>query len=103
MPSHEFIDLLGEMKDLHIRKSADYAQDDNAYSNFEFAAIVSQPFKDPADRVFATMIGVKLARLAELLGSDKTPNNESVEDTMKDMSVYSTMWAAHRRKRRMAA
>jgi len=94
----DFVALLREMAEIHDRKSQDYAQDNNVYSNFEYAAAISAAFTDPVDRVFATMIGVKLARLAEL-GKGKVPNNESVEDSHKDLSVYTVIWAAYKRSK----
>lgn len=101
--SPEFIDLLADMKAVHESKSADYAQDDNPFSNFEYSATVGERFTDPVDRVFATMIGIKLARLAELLSNGKTPKNESIDDTMKDGTVYWGLWTAYHRKKRALA
>jgi len=98
MVNQPFIDLLQQMADIHDRKSNDYARDDNPYSNFEFAAAVADQFTHPVDRVFATLIGVKLARLGQLLGAGKDPSNESVDDTMVDLNVYSGLWTTWRRK-----
>lgn len=92
-----FLRLVDEMADLHHRKNADYARDDNPYSNFEFAAAIAAEFTDPVDRVFATMLGIKLARLGQLLGAGKVPNNESADDTMRDLTVYAAIWTAWRR------
>lgn len=94
----EFTELLKRMQETHDKKSHDYAQDSNVFSNFEYAAKVSEPFKDPVDRVFATMIGIKLARLAELLNG-KTPKNESVEDTFLDGPNYFAIWGSMHMKR----
>ena len=79
---------------LHDRKSHDYAQVGNPYSNFEYAATVASRFHDPVDRVFATMIGIKLARIAELK-SGKIPNNESLRDSYDDLANYSALWASY--------
>lgn len=84
------------MEDLHERKNHDYASDGNPYSNFEYAAMVSKDFTDPVDRVFATLIGVKLARLQELT-KGKVPNNESVNDTYLDLANYAAIWASRQR------
>lgn len=86
---------LERMAEIHNRKSHDYARDDNAFSNFEYAALVAQPFTDPVDRVFATMIGIKLARLAELTAAGKEPQNESLRDTFDDLATYAALWASY--------
>ena len=77
-----FADALRQMEDTH----------ENRYSNFEFAAAIADELPDGPDHVFATMIGIKLARLAELLSEGKTPKHESVEDTFLDLSNYAVLW-----------
>lgn len=91
-----FSALLDEMRELHFSKNHDYAQDGNPYSNFCQAAEVAAGFSG-IDAVFATMIGVKLARLRELTSAGKTPNNESIDDTRKDLAMYATLWASYYR------
>jgi hypothetical protein len=86
--------LLHEMRELHNSKNADYARNDNAFSNFEEAAQVAAGFEG-VDAVFATLIGIKLARLRELTRSKKTPNNESINDTRRDLAMYATLWCAY--------
>jgi len=87
--------LMDEIKELHDRKNSDYAQKGNPYSNFERAALLAAMFKDPIDQVFATLIGVKLARLGQLLSSEKQlPKNESIEDSFKDLTNYCGIWTA---------
>ena len=86
---------LERMAEIHERKSHDYATAANPYSNFEYAAIVAEPFADPMDRTFATMLGIKLARLAELTASGKTPQNESIRDTFDDLATYAALWASY--------
>jgi len=89
-----FDSLLDEMRKLHFSKNHDYAQDGNPYSNFCQAADVAAGFSG-IDAVFATMIGVKLARLRELTSAGKTPNNESIADTRKDLAMYAALWASY--------
>jgi hypothetical protein len=86
--------VVKEIAELHDRKNSDYAADDNPYSNFEFAAAVAKDFADPVDRVFATMMGIKLARLAQLR-SGKDPLNEPVADTFRDLANYAVIWASY--------
>ena len=95
MSNPKFDGLLADMKAMHDRKSNDYASDANRYSNFERAGAVAVGFTDPVDIAFAVLIGVKIARLAELKGKGKTPNNESVADTQLDLAVYAALWASY--------
>jgi hypothetical protein len=87
--------LLEALRDLHDAKSHDYAEADNPYSNFEYAATVAERFTDPLDRVFATLLGIKLARLAELTAAGKTPKHESLQDTRRDLANYAAIWASY--------
>lgn len=96
MPSQTYLDSLKRYADIHIKKNADYAQDTNPYSNFEYAAQVAEIFKDPVDKVFATMIGIKLARIGALTSQNRVPNNESLIDSFDDMTIYAGMWGAYR-------
>lgn len=93
MRNPKFDAHLEVMRAIHDAKNTDYAQDGNPYSNFEMAASVAGC---PVDTVFRVLIGVKLARLAELLGG-KEPKHESIDDSILDLSVYSALWASYRR------
>lgn len=88
----KFNAILAKMKLIHDKKSADYANDSNRYANFESAAVAAGV---PVDAVFRTLIGIKLARLAELQGKGKQPNNESVQDSLLDLAVYATLYASY--------
>jgi hypothetical protein len=94
MKNPRFDMLLSEMRDLHARKNNDYARDDDPYSNFKFAALVAEGFTG-TDAVFATMIGIKLARLKELRGKGKTAQNESAQDSLMDLAMYAALWCSH--------
>jgi len=93
MRNPAFTALLAEMQALHESKNADYASDSDPYSNFRQAASVANGFSG-VDAVFATLIGIKLARLRELTSSGKRPNNESVQDTRTDLAMYAALWAS---------
>lgn len=90
MANPKFHNLLKQMAEMHDKKSADYASSANYYSNFESAAADAGI---TVDEVFATLIGIKLARLRELRG--KEPNNESVQDSRLDLAVYASLWASY--------
>jgi len=99
MANPTFLRLIEQIAEVHNRKNADYARADNPYSNFEFAGQLAAEFSDPTDRAFAILIGVKLARLGQLLGHGKTPQNESIDDTMVDLTTYAAIWTSWRRDR----
>ena len=44
------------------------------------------------------MMGIKLARLAQLIGAGKTPNFESIDDTLLDAMNYPGLLKAYRRQ-----
>jgi hypothetical protein len=83
-----FDDILQEMADLHDRKAADYTNGRDPFSNFRHSA--EQVGITPG-LACEVLIATKQARLRELLGdgSNKTAQNESVEDTLLDRAVYS--------------
>lgn len=87
--------LLADMAAMHDRKNEDYASAGDPYSNFKAAGALAAQFTDPTDIAFATLIGVKLARLAELKGKGKSPRNEGVQDTLLDLAVYAALWASY--------
>lgn len=90
----EFLQLLEKIKETHEKKSHDYAQDTNVFSNFEFAGQIQALFNNPTDKSFAVLIGVKLARLGELIGKGKEARNESIEDTFLDLACYAAIWGS---------
>jgi hypothetical protein len=88
----QFEQLLLDMSELHQKKNHDYAKDSNPYSNFEEAAIVAGC---SVDTVFRVLIGIKLSRLNELLASGKTAQNESVQDSRMDLTMYCALWTSY--------
>lgn len=94
----EFLDLLDKSKKIHETKNQDYTSG-NVDENFHRMAIISEWFNDPLDRVFATMVAVKLARLATLLNKSTTPEHESVDDSFLDLFTYVGLWGANYMRR----
>lgn len=93
--NQSFLNLLEKMKITHQKKNDDYAGNNNVHENFERMALVSEWFHDPLDKVYTSMITVKLARLATLLNKEakgESPNNESVEDSFLDLTNYCALW-----------
>lgn len=89
-PDHQWI--LDKCRQLHQNKSHDYATDQNVFSNFEYAEQVARPFKG-VHKVFATLMGIKMARLSVLL-EGKIPKNESLIDSFADNTNYSAIWGS---------
>lgn len=81
---------------LSIKKRADYTGSNDAHENFKRSSEIQSWFKNDIDKSYVVLIGTKLARLASLLGSDKPPQNESVQDTFEDLINYCALWAERR-------
>ena len=90
----KFHALLASMGDTHDAKNADYAEDGNPYSNFEFAAAFAGV---TVEQVFDVLIGVKQARLLNLTRPGKEPKHESIADTRLDQAVYVALKASYHR------
>lgn len=90
--NYRFEQLLNDMRALHEKKNADYARSDDPLSNFKEAAGLAGC---SVDTVFRVMIGIKLARLKELLASGKSPQNESVQDSRMDLTMYAALWTSY--------
>lgn len=100
--SPEFYNMLEEMANIHDKKSHDYASDKNPMGNYHFAGMVSALFAhSPQDAGFAGRIAEKLYRLSNLEASGKSPKNESIEDTERDIATITVLWMTDRRERRI--
>jgi hypothetical protein len=86
-----FVSTIEYLKTLHKSKNDDYSGDKGAFFNFEFCDIVASLFQNTRDKVYATFLAVKLARLAVTLSAKKV-NHESIEDTFNDLINYSVIW-----------
>jgi len=93
--THPIYQDYAEALDLVESKAHDYAEDDNVFSNFEFAAQVAGV---KTEQVFAVLLGVKVARLGQLIGNNKTPNFESIDDTLLDTMNYAGLLRAYLRQ-----
>lgn len=99
--SPTFYSLLEEIAETHDRKSHDYASNESPYGNYHFAGYLATLFSHSYhDAGFVGRIGEKIYRLANLEKSGKEPNNESIEDTERDIAVITVLWMADRRDRR---
>lgn len=80
----DYLAILDEMRELHIRKAADYGRGADPFANVRASA----EFGIPAWVGVMVRAGDKLHRIKSLIvnGSLK---NESVEDSLKDLAAYS--------------
>lgn len=101
--SPTFYKILEEMAVIHDSKSHDYASNSNPYGNYHFAGKLALLFAHSEhDAGFIGRIAEKIYRLANLESNGKVPNNESVEDTERDICTIVALWMADRRDRRLA-
>ena len=91
----DVLEMFVILQHLHSAKSHDYAQDENAFSNFEEAAASAGV---PVDTVFAVLMGIKQARLKELQMAHKEPLHEALNDTQVDLALYAVLRAAYARQ-----
>jgi len=82
-----FNQMTEQMRTILLSKGDDYANTDRL-SNFKLAGSISGL---NAELNCLSLISTKVARLGVLLNSDKTPNNESVLDSVLDLANYSIL------------
>lgn len=85
--SQRYLELLNEMKDLHVRKSAGYAGADNpdTWANFRYAEL----FGVSALQGCLVRMSDKYIRVANLMRDPHNEQcNENIKDTLKDLSAY---------------
>ena len=79
-----FSEIVAEMKSTLFSKAQDYANNDRL-SNFKFGGEI---IGSTAQMQCLALISTKVARLGNLLSDAKKPNNESIEDSAKDLTCY---------------
>jgi len=91
MADAEVLRIFDELKELHIAKDADYAGGE-PLSNFRR----SEQFGIPAWKGCLVRMSDKWSRLVSLVGKDGKHEvaGESIEDTLKDLAVYSIITLA---------
>ena len=83
---HElFLQDQEKRKEILFNKANDYATDVDVLSNFKLTSAVAMI----SPQKFAmNMIALKTVRLGNLIGSDKSPKNESIIDSIEDLENY---------------
>lgn len=86
--NQEFNDCLEELKKLHDAKNHDYATDGNPYENLEAVKEIGiEPWRGVVVRLMDKFKRVKnFCDKGELKVKDET-----IEDTFKDIAIYSTL------------
>jgi len=85
--SREFLDVLDELRTLHLRKTMDYGVDEDALSNIRSSAEVVNM---PAWAGCILRISDKMHRLKAFFRRG-TCEFDGVEDTLKDISCYAAI------------
>ena len=84
-------DLFSIQRDILDKKGYDYAGED-VLSNFRLAGmIVNQSVRNPDAVNCLNLVGTKVARLGQLLSSNKSAQNESIQDSVVDLCNYSAL------------
>ena len=86
MPSQRYLELLDEMKALHIRKNAGYAGGNpDSWANFR----MSEAFGVSAFKGCLIRMSDKYIRITNLVRDPKNEQvGESVKDTLFDLAAY---------------
>lgn len=82
-----FNQMVETMRSIMLKKGNDYSNVDRL-SNFKYGGGIIGI--SPEQHCLA-LIATKVARLGNLLSSGKTPDNESVDDSIVDMANYSLL------------
>ena len=88
MANREFTDALDELKMLHDAKNHDYATAENPYKNLEAVSRIGiEPW-----RVIIIRLMDKFERVEQYCSNGELAiKSEGMEDTFKDIAVYSTL------------
>jgi hypothetical protein len=90
----EVMTIINNIKIIHEKKNKDYSAQNKPFENFERSAELMSWFNNDRDKAYISLIGTKLARLATLLNSENSPQNEPIEDSFLDFCTYAILWAA---------
>jgi len=88
-----FYELLLEAAELHARKNHDYSKKGDPLSNLK----ACESLGIPAYKGVLVRLQDKWSRLVELSNKEAMVKEESVEDTLKDVAIYSLLAICLRR------
>jgi hypothetical protein len=96
MANREFTDVLDELIILHNLKNKDYATSENPYKNLQGVERIGL---DPWKGVVIRMMD-KFSRIEEFCVKEELAvKDETIEDTLKDLSIYAVLALILYRKR----
>lgn len=79
--------------DLIKKKNADYAWDEDPFKNFK---LVESAWITTVERGMLVRMSDKFQRISNLIDSEATVKDESIEDTLLDLANYSLLLLAYR-------
>lgn len=97
--SREFVAVLEEIRELHLRKTMDYGQDDDALSNIRSSADV---INVPSWAGCILRISDKMHRLKSFFRRGRV-EFDGIEDTLLDIAAYAIIALVLYRERRRDA
>ena len=83
-----FEEITNKMKEILLKKGNDYAMTSDRLSNFKLSGYICGL---SAEQQCLSLIATKVARLGVLLNSDKSPYNESINDSVIDLANYAVL------------
>jgi hypothetical protein len=81
-----FREITEEIAELTARKNSDYSGGQDAFANFRLAESMGIT---TADRAILVRMGDKFQRIVNLIDRPAQVSDEAIEDTLKDLAVYS--------------
>lgn len=93
----EFEKITTEMVELTRRKNADYANSEDAFQNFQLIEALGAA---STEQGFVVRMSDKLQRIANLISREAQVQDEKIEDTLKDLSIYSILFLIYLKDKR---
>lgn len=91
----EITDELAGLVKICMKKRKDYSAEDNPFENFELSAAFTNI--QPEQSIFARL-SEKFIRLSNLLWEERKPENESIEDSLRDLALLSIILLVYRKR-----
>lgn len=90
----EFRAITDEMVALTTRKNADYADASDAFQNFR---LIERLGAATTEQGFVVRMSDKLQRIGNLISRPNQVKDETIEDTLKDLAIYSILFLIYLR------
>lgn len=94
----EFQNVCEQMVKLTMAKNSDYAEDSNAFANFETITQITGG-RISVETGIVVRLTDKLKRIGSLLSRPARVHDEKIEDTVFDMAVYSVILLVYMRNK----